>query len=290
MNRVFIIAEAGVNHNGRLDLALKLVDKAVEAKVDCIKFQTFITEEETSRYAEKADYQKNTTEAAESQYEMSKKLELSFDEFVTIKNYCDDKGILFLSTPFDNKSIDFLNDLGMPVWKIPSSDVTNLPYLIKIAKTGKPVILSTGMTSLEEIACAIDVLQKNGTNDITILHCTTEYPAPINEINLLAMKTMYKEFGFPVGYSDHTEGIDIPMIAVAMGAVVIEKHFTLDKDMEGPDHKASLNPEELKEMVSCIRKVEMCLGDGIKQITPSEVKNLYAARKSIVAKRKIEKG
>lgn len=290
MNRVFIIAEAGVNHNGRLDLALKLVDKAVEAKVDCIKFQTFITEEETSRYAEKADYQKNTTEAAESQYEMSKKLELSFDEFVTIKNYCDDKGILFLSTPFDNKSIDFLNDLGMPVWKIPSSDVTNLPYLIKIAKTGKPVILSTGMTSLEEIACAIDVLQKNGTNDITILHCTTEYPAPINEINLLAMKTMYKEFGFPVGYSDHTEGIDIPMIAVAMGAVVIEKHFTLDKDMEGPDHKASLNPEELKEMVSCIRKVEMCLGDGIKQITPSEGKNLYAARKSIVAKRKIEKG
>lgn len=290
MKKIFVIAEAGVNHNGKLDLALKLVDAAVAAKADCIKFQTFITEEETSVYAEKANYQKDTTDAEESQFEMSKRLELSFEDFIEIKNYCEKKNILFLSTPFDNKSIEFLDEIGMPIWKIPSSDITNLPYLIRIAETHKPVILSSGMSTMCDIENAFSVLRKFGSEDITILHCTTEYPAPIEEVNLMAMKSIKETFNCKVGYSDHTEGIEVPIIAAALGASVIEKHFTLDRKMEGPDHKASLEPDELKKMIEAIRIVELSMGDGIKRVSSSEEKNLEAARKSIVAKRKISTG
>lgn len=288
--KTFIIAEAGVNHNGKLDLALKLVDAAVEAGADCIKFQTFITEEETSVYAEKAAYQKCTTDQAESQFEMSKKLELSFDEFKLIKQYCESKGILFLSTPFEIKSVKFLDELGMKFWKIPSSDITNLPYLIEIAKTSKDVILSTGMSTISDIEKSIQVLVDHGTPKITLMHCTTEYPAPLEDVNLNAMDTLRSKFKCEVGYSDHTSGFEVAIAAVAKGATVIEKHFTLDKTMEGPDHIASLEPNELKDMVRAIRNVEVALGDSEKRITESERKNIVAARKSIVAKCKIKKG
>lgn len=290
MDKVFIIAEAGVNHNGEIDLAYKLVDAAVEAGVDCIKFQTFITDEETSVFAEKASYQKETTEAEESQYEMSKRLELNFDDFRNLKVYCDEKNIMFLSTAFDNKSVDFLDSLGMKFWKIPSSDINNLPYLIKIAETGKDVILSTGMSELKDIGKSLEILNKNGAGNISILHCTTEYPAPLEEVNLRAMGVIRETFNCPVGYSDHTEGIEATIAAVALGAKIIEKHFTLDKKMEGPDHKASLEPKELKAMVEAIRKVEKALGQEKKIITDSERKNMIPARKSIVAYRDIQEG
>ena len=289
-NQIFIIAEAGDNHNGNFDLALQLVDKAAEAGADCVKFQTFVTENVISKFAEKADYQKQTTGENESQYEMVKKLELSFEQFRLIHKYCQEKNIIFLSTPFDLDSIDFLEEIQIPFWKIPSGEITNLPYLEKIAKTGKDIIMSTGMCMMEEIEAALSVLREHGAGKITLLHCNTEYPTPFEDVNLRAMQEMKKAFGVSVGYSDHTVGIAVPIAAAAMGASVIEKHFTLDKNMEGPDHRASLEPEELKQMVRSIRNIERAMGSGKKQPSPSEQKNISIARKSIVAKRKIKQG
>jgi N,N'-diacetyllegionaminate synthase len=286
---VHIIAEAGVNHNGSFALACKLAEAAKKAGADCIKFQTFKSENLVSRSAKKAEYQKKTT-GDSSQQDMLKKLELSFDEFLDLKKYCEDAGICFLSTPFDFDSIDFLNTIDMPFWKIPSGEVTNLPYLLALAKTGKPVVMSTGMCTLQEIRDAIDVLQANGTKEIKLLHCNTEYPTPFEDVNLKAMETMRDEFRMEVGYSDHTKGIEVPIAAVSLGATIIEKHFTLDRNMEGPDHKASLEPQELAEMVCCIRNIEKALGTGDKTPTPSETKNITVARKSIVAKTKIKAG
>jgi N,N'-diacetyllegionaminate synthase len=243
-----------------------------------------------SKYAQKAEYQKETTDAGESQLAMIKRLMLTDDEFVRLKEYCGEIGIGFLSTPFDLASVEFLNELGCDLWKIPSGEITNLPYLEKIAATHKPIIMSTGMSTTAEIRAAIDVLNAGGAGEITLLHCTTEYPAPFEDVNLNAMDTLRKEFGLKVGYSDHTTGICVPLAAVAKGAVVIEKHFTLDRNLEGPDHKASLEPGELKEMVENIRRVEAALGTGVKEPAPSEIKNMAIARKSIVAKTKIKKG
>lgn len=288
--RTYIIAEAGVNHNGSLEIALALAEKAKEAGADCVKFQTFRAENTISRYAEKAAYQKETTGGDTSQLDMVKKLELPFDAFLKLKEHCTQTGITFLSTPFDLESIVFLDSLDMPFWKIPSGEVTNLPYLLAIAKTKKPVVMSTGMCELEEIQAAVDVLKANGTPKITLLHCNTEYPTPYGDVNLRAMTAMEVRFGLEVGYSDHTPGLEIPIAAAAMGAVMLEKHFTLDRNMEGPDHKASLEPEELKAMVSAVRHVEAALGDGKKTASPSERKNIAIARKSIVARRTIRKG
>jgi N,N'-diacetyllegionaminate synthase len=288
--KIYIIAEAGVNHNGSIELAKKMVDKAKDAGADCIKFQTFISENIASKNAGKAEYQKQQTDTNESQLDMLKKLELSFSEFVELNEYCREKDIEFLSTAFDFDSIDFLDSLKMKIWKIPSGDITNLPYLIKIAKLGKHIILSTGMSTMEEIKIAVSTLKENGAGDITILHCTTEYPAPYDDVNLKAMNAIKAEFDVPVGYSDHTKGIEIPIAAVAMGATVIEKHFTLDKNMEGPDHKASLDPNELKAMISAIRNVEVAIGSGDKNPAESEKKNLEIVRKSIIAKRDIAEG
>ena len=290
MEKVYIIAEAGDNHNGDFNTALKLVDVAKRAGADCVKFQTFVTEEIISKYAEMAEYQKKNMGKEESQFEMVKRLELSFDEFRKIKEYCDRVGIQFLSTPFDLKSVDFLNELGVPFFKIPSGEITNYPYLIKIAHTGKPVVMSTGMCEPDEILAAINVLEKNGSGEITLLHCNTEYPTPLKDVNLYAMRTMKKMFGKKVGYSDHTKGIEVPVAAVALGACVIEKHFTLDKNMPGPDHKASLEPDELGRMVKNIRNIEIALGDGVKRVSESERKNIAIARKSIVARRNIQEG
>lgn len=287
---VYIIAEAGDNHNGSFELALKLVDAAKEAGADCVKFQTFVTEEVISKRAEKADYQKAATGAEESQFDMVKKLELSFEQFWQIKDYCDQRDIRFLSTPFDLESVRFLETMDMPFWKIPSGEVTNLPYLLTIAKTKKPVVMSTGMCEMEEIQAAMDVLKANGTPKITLLHCNTEYPTPFEDVNLRAMASMRERFGVDVGYSDHTTGIEVPIAAVALGAVMIEKHFTLDRNLEGPDHKASLEPQELAAMVASIRRIEVALGSGEKTVSPSERKNRDIARKSIVARRDIQKG
>lgn len=287
---VYIIAEAGVNHNGCIDTAKKLVDCAKEAGADCIKFQTFVAKNIASKSAVKAEYQKKQTDSNESQLEMLKKLELSFDEFTQLSIYCREKEIEFLSTGFDFDSIDYLNSLGMQTWKIPSGDLTNYPYLVKIAKLNKDVILSTGMATMEEIEDAVAVLKENGAKSIVILHCTTEYPTPFNDVNLKAMETIREHFHLPVGYSDHTKGIEVPVAAVALGATVIEKHFTLDKEMEGPDHKASLEPEELTAMVKAIRNIEKAIGDGQKNPAASEIKNMAIARKSIVAKTAIQAG
>ena len=286
---VYIIAEAGVNHNGSFALACKLVDAAKEAGADCIKFQTFKSENLVSHSAKKAEYQIKTT-GDSSQQDMLKKLELSFDEFLDLKKYCENTGICFLSTPFDFDSIDFLNSIDMPFWKIPSGEVTDLPYLLALAKTGKPVVMSTGMCTLQEIQDAIDVLQANGTKEIKLLHCNTEYPTPFEDVNLKAMQAMRDKFRMEVGYSDHTKGIEVPIAAVALGATIIEKHFTLERNMEGPDHKASLEPQELAEMVCCIRNIEKALGSGDKTPSPSEKKNIAVARKSIVAKTRIKMG
>ena len=289
-NKTFIIAEAGVNHNGSFELAKQLVDKAVWAGVDCIKFQTFNSKNLVSKNAQKAEYQKKTTDTSESQFDMLKKLELSKEEFIELRDYCNQKGIMFLSTPFDLESIDFLASIGVKTWKIPSGEITNYPFLRAIGKRKESVIMSTGMCTLDEVRDALEVLKTFGTNDITLLHCTTEYPAPYDSVNLKAMQTLQKEFGYRVGYSDHTNGIGIPVAAVAMGATIIEKHFTLDKNMEGPDHKASLEPEELRQMVLSIRNVESAIGDGIKQPSEAEKKNIAIARKSIVAACEIKKG
>jgi len=292
MNKVFVIAEAGVNHNGSLDLAKKLVDVALEAGADAVKFQTFKADKLVSKAAQKAAYQKQTTAAHESQYEMIKRLELDEKAHREIINYCHHKGIMFLSTPFDNDSIAMLNAFGMPIFKVPSGEITNLPYLRHIGELGKEVILSTGMSDLGEIEDALDILMKSGTarEKITVLHATTEYPCPVEEVNLLAMQTIRNAFGVKVGYSDHTQGIEVPIAAVGIGATIVEKHFTLDRNMEGPDHKASLEPEELKEMISGIRRVSQAMGDGIKQPSKSELKNIEIARKSLVAAMSITAG
>lgn len=288
--KVFIIAEAGVNHNGSLVLAKKLVDAAADAGADCVKFQTFVAKDIATKNAAKADYQKLQTDAEESQYDMLKKLELSFDAFAELNAYCGSKNIEFMSTAFDFTSIDFLANLGIGIWKIPSGDITNLPYLIRIAKLNKPVILSTGMSTMEEIKDAIGVLKDYGAGDVTVLHCTTEYPTPFGDVNLKAMQAIRKELGVRVGYSDHTKGIEVPIAAVALDALVIEKHLTLDTTMEGPDHKASLDPDEFKAMVTSIRNIELALGTGLKQPMESEKKNLAVARKSIIASKNISAG
>ena len=290
MNPIVIIAEAGVNHNGQLSLAKKLADAAAAAGADYVKFQTFEPEALVSRFAQKADYQKKATGEKEAQLAMLRKLALTKEEFVSLKAYCSGIGISFLSTPFDLGSIDFLTELGLPFWKVPSGELTNLPYLRKIAKTGMPVVLSSGMCDLAEIDAALNVLTQNGAGDITLLHCNTEYPTPYEDVNLRAMQEMRKRFSLPVGYSDHTLGIAVPIAAAALGACVIEKHFTLDKSMEGPDHQASLSPQELADMVRAIRTVEAALGSGVKACSPSERKNRDIARKSIVAARDIAQG
>lgn len=290
MGKIFIIAEAGDNHNGSLDLAFRLVDKAAEAGADCVKFQTFVTEEVISKRAEKAEYQKESTGAEENQYEMVKKLELSFGDFRKLQQYAKKKDLLFLSTPFDIPSVDFLESIHIPCFKIPSGEITNLPYLIRVAQTGQDIILSTGMAEMTEIEEAFNVLKEHGAGEISLLHCNTEYPTPMEDVNLRAMLTLKEKFGVRVGYSDHTKGIEVPIAAAAMGAEIIEKHFTLDHNMEGPDHKASLEPDELKAMVEGIRNIEKALGNGIKTASSSEKKNIDIARKSIVARRRIAKG
>lgn len=292
MSKVFIIAEAGVNHNGSIELAKKLIDVAVEAGVDAVKFQTFKAEKLVSKNAGKADYQKETTDKEESQFDMIKKLELDLDTHKELIAYCKTKNIMFLSTPFDHDSIELLDDLGLEIFKIPSGEITNLPYLRHIGKLAKKVILSTGMADMGEIEDALDVLVGAGTKkeNITILHANTMYPTPMEDVNLKAMVTIGKTFDIAFGYSDHTLGIEVDVAAVAMGAVCIEKHFTLDKTMEGPDHKASLEPDELKAMVKAIRNIELALGSGIKKPSKSEMPNMHVARKSIVAACKIKKG
>ncbi|AZO96321.1 N-acetylneuraminate synthase [Halocella sp. SP3-1] len=290
MSKVFIIAEAGVNHNGSINIAKKLIDTACEAGADAVKFQTFKAENVVSISAEKAEYQKKTTNNNEEQYGMIKKLELDRDKHLELLDYCRYKNIIFLSSPFDRESIRLLNELKLEIFKIPSGEITNLPYLRKIGKLKKKVILSTGMSNLGEIEAALKILRENGTKDITVLHCNTEYPTPMKDVNLKAMLTIKEAFKVEVGYSDHSSGVEVPIAAVAMGAKVIEKHFTLDKKMLGPDHKASLEFYELKEVVKAIRNIEKALGNGIKEPSESEFPNIEIARKSIVAKCNIRKG
>lgn len=287
---VLIIAEAGVNHNGSKELAKEMVFEAKKAGVDYVKFQTFVPENLVSKNAAKAEYQKETTGADESQLQMLKSLALTEEDFVELKEYCKEVGVGFISTPFDLDSLDFLETLDMDFWKVPSGEITNLPYLEAIAHTGRKVIMSTGMCEIEEIQQAVEVLEKNGTKDIVLMHCNTQYPTPFEDVNLSAMKHIADVTGKEVGYSDHTIGIEVPTAAVALGATVIEKHFTLDKNMEGPDHRASLEPNELAAMVSAIRNIEKSIGDGNKKRSVSETANCAVARKSIVAKCDIKAG
>lgn len=291
-SRTLIIAEAGVNHNGDLKLAKRLIDVAAEAGADYVKFQTFKADRQVTRVAYKADYQIKATDSTESQHEMLRRLELSAEMHEELIAHCATRKIGFLSTGFDVESVDLLVGLGQNLFKIPSGEITNLPYLRHIGQLGGGVILSTGMATLGEVEGAIEVLEQAGTPraKLTVLHCTTEYPTPMNEVNLRAMQSIHAAFGVAVGYSDHTPGIEVAIAAVAMGASVIEKHFTVDRDLPGPDHKASLEPEELKAMVAAIRNIEIALGDGIKRLTPSEAKNKPVARKSLVAKQRIKAG
>lgn len=293
MEKVLIIAEAGVNHNGSMVLAKKLIDAAIYSGADYIKFQSFKTDKLVSRNARQADYQlKNIIGKDNSQYSMLKKLELSPDQHFELISYCNDNGIKFFSTAFDIDSINFLAKLKLGLWKIPSGEITNYPYLKKIALQHEPIILSTGMCDMADIDAALSVLLKFGMNkeQISILHCNTDYPTPMEDVNLNAMKTIANKFGVKIGYSDHTIGIEVPIAAVALGASIIEKHFTLDRNMEGPDHKASLEPDELKTMVNAIRNIEKALGSKNKNVTKSEKKNITAARKSIVALTSINEG
>ena len=290
MSRVFVIAEAGVNHNGDIEIAKQLIDAASEAGADAVKFQTFQADSLVCRTAKKAEYQLETTDRTETQYDMLKKLELTPQMHRELIEHCIKRNIMFLSTPFDLESIKLLSELGMQIYKIPSGEITNLPYLREIAKQQKKIILSTGMSSMDEVKAAVNVLKNNGTEDITLLHCNTQYPTPISDVNLLAMVKMREETGLPVGYSDHTQGIEVPIAAAALGAEVIEKHFTLDRKMEGPDHKASLEPQELMQMVVGIRKIESALGSNIKQVSESEMTNVAIVRKSIVAAANIKRG
>ncbi len=285
-----IIAEAGVNHNGDYSIAKKMITAAFEAGADIVKFQTARPELVISKFAQKADYQKETTGNTETQLEMCKKIHLPLSAYKDLMAACSEIGIGFLSTPFDLESIDVLHEIGMRQWKIPSGEITNYPYLVKIANYQEPIILSTGMCTVQEVQEALNVLNVHGARDITLLHCTTEYPAPYEDVNLRAMISMRSRFDLSVGYSDHTQGIEVPIAAVALGATLIEKHFTLDRNMEGPDHKASLEPHEFKEMIKAIRHIEIALGDGVKQPAASEVKNIAVARKSVVAARDIQAG
>lgn len=280
-----IIAEAGVNHNGRLDIALKLCDKAKLAGADCVKFQTFIAKNLASKYAKKAEYQKTKTN--QNQLHMLKNLELSFDDFIILKNYCDKINLCFCSSPFDLESIDFLTKLNLKFLKIPSGEITNLPYLLKISKSKSKskIILSTGMSTITEIQQTLKILN----SDVSLLHCTTQYPTPYEDVNLNAINTLKNTFNLPVGYSDHTLGVEIGISAVALGATIIEKHFTLDTNMQGPDHKSSLNYKDFKYFVTCIKNVQKALGDGIKKVSKSEQDNICIVRKSIVAKTYIKK-
>lgn len=291
-NHVIIIAEAGVNHNGNLELARRMVDEARRAGADYVKFQTAVPELVISSIAPKAEYQKETTGKEQSQLEMCRAIHLPLTDYAGLADLCRRKGIGFVSTPFDLVSIDTLAPLGMDYWKIPSGEITNLPYLRKIASKGGRVILSTGMSTLDEVARAVEILEKGGIPraDISLLHCNTQYPTPMDDVNLRAMETLRSLGCGRVGYSDHTVGIEVPVAAVAMGAQIIEKHFTLDKTMEGPDHRASLDPAELRAMVSAIRNIEKAVGNPEKRVSPSERANIEVARKSIVAARDIAAG
>jgi len=290
MASVFVIAEAGVNHNGSLDLALRLVDMAKVCGADAVKFQTFRAHKLATRTAGKAEYQDRTTQKTESQFEMLQRLELNECAHRRIIERCQTVGMQFLSSPFDEESTDLLDALNLQLFKVPSGEITNLPFLEYIARKKRPIILSTGMSTLGEVEEAIQVIRRGGVQDLTLLHCVTEYPAPYEEVNLRAMQTMKIAFGLPVGYSDHTPGTEIAVAAVALGATVIEKHFTLDRSLPGPDHSASLEPSELKQMITGIRHVEQALGDGIKAPVPSEIPNISVARKSIVAARSLPAG
>jgi N,N'-diacetyllegionaminate synthase len=290
MPHVFIIAEAGVNHNGSLDLALQLVDAAKASGADAVKFQTFQAELLATRFAHKAPYQERRTAKAESQFEMLQRLELDAAAHRRLIDHCRQIGIQFLSSPFDTQSADLLATMDVSVFKVPSGEITNLPFLQHLARKGRPLILSTGMSTLGEVEDAVHVLQAAGASQLTLLHCVTEYPAPYAEVNLRAMQTLKRAFGLPVGYSDHTPGIEVAIAAVALGAEVIEKHFTLDRSLPGPDHAASLEPDELQQMVTSIRHVEAALGTGIKAPAPCELPNLSVARKSVVAARALPAG
>ena len=290
--KTLIIAEAGVNHNGDIELSKKLIDVATEAGADFVKFQTFNANRQVTQTAKKADYQTKNTDGNESQHEMLRRLELTPAMHNELIAHCELRNISFFSTGFDIESVELLVSLGQNLFKIPSGEITNLPYLRHIGRLGKPVILSTGMATLCDIEAAIEVLEQAGTSraNLTLLHCTTEYPTPMAEVNLRAMQSIHKAFGVAVGYSDHTSGIEVAIAAVALGATVIEKHFTLDRNLPGPDHKASLEPAELKAMVTAIRNIEMALGDGIKRLTPGEANNKPVARKSLVASKAIKEG
>jgi len=292
VNKVIIIAEAGVNHNGSLKIARRLIDEAKKAGADYVKFQTFKAKSIASKKAEKADYQKKTANKRETQFQMLRKLELSENDHKKLIAYCLKRSIDFLSTPFDSDSIILLKKMGIKIGKIPSGEITNLPYLEQMSATFDELILSTGMSTLEEVEVALDVLVRAGTKKekITVLHCTSEYPTPMEEVNLNAMLTMKEKFGVNIGYSDHTKGVEVPIAAAALGAKIIEKHFTLNKDMKGPDHRASLEPDELQHMVAGIRNIEKALGNGIKKPSKSEQKNIIVARKSLIAARKMEAG
>ena len=292
VKKVFIIAEIGVNHNGSLELAYRLIDEAVKAGADAVKFQTSRVDNVVSRFAPKADYQKKATGIDESQLEMIKKLKLNYDDHPKLIEYCKSRKTQFLSSPFDIEAIDSLDRWGLDTLKIPSGEITHLPYLRKIGSLNKELILSTGMSSMPEVKQALEILIQAGTDkkNITILHCNTEYPTPFEDVNLNAMLTIRKELGVKVGYSDHTLGIEVPIASVALGAEVIEKHLTLNRNMEGPDHKASLEPEEFSAMIEGIRRIEKAMGDGVKRCSVSEAKNKPVARKSIVAARDIESG
>ena len=292
MLSVKIIAEAGVNHNGCLETAKEMIELASESGADFVKFQTFNADDLVLKEAEKADYQKKITGSNESHYDMIKKLELSERDHLELINYSKICGIQFLSAPFDIQSVDLLNKLEIPIYKIPSGEITNLPYIQHIGSLGKPIILSTGMCNLKEIEDALNVLIESGANKdlITILHCNTEYPTPMRDVNLNAMLTIKNELGFKVGYSDHTLGIEVAIAAVSLGATIIEKHFTLDRSMDGPDHRASLEPDELKDMIKAIRNIELAMGDGVKRPSDSESKNIIIARKSIIVNKDIKKG
>lgn len=290
MSKIFIIAEAGVNHNGNMETAKRLVDAAALAGADAVKFQTFRAENLVCRNARKADYQMETADQGESQFDMLKKLELTLGMHEQLINYCRQKEIMFLSTPFDVDSLHYLVERGIDRIKIPSGEITNYPFLREAGKTGKKVILSSGMSTFDEVRDAVKILEDNGSKEVIVLHCNTEYPTPYSDVNLKAILTLKDKLGIPVGYSDHTRGIEASIAAAALGASVIEKHFTLDKNMEGPDHKASLEPDELSAMVRAIRNIEAALGDGEKKPSKSEKKNIAIVRKSIVAKCSIKAG
>lgn len=290
MSRVYIIAEAGVNHNGDLEIAKKMISAAKQAGADAIKFQTFFAENLVTKEAQMARYQQQNTGRKETQFEMLKKLELSYGDYEILKKMCDEENIEFLSTPFDIESIEILQKLNVRKFKIPSGEVTNYPYLVQIAQTEKPIIMSSGMCTWDELTEAVNVLKEYGAKDISLLHCTTEYPAPFNDVNLKVMEAMKNKFKVKVGYSDHTKGIEIAIAAAALGAEIIEKHFTLDKNLEGPDHKASLEPLELEAMVQAIRNVEKAKGNDKKVPSEAELRNMVVVRKSIVAKRDIKAG